>query len=582
MSQATDDFRWPVFRPLQSVRLAGIGVDLAAGLTLAAIAVPEQMATARLAGLAPQVGLFAFVAATVGFAVFGANRVLSAGADSTIAPIFAGTLAGLAATGSPLYAELAAVLAVLVGVMVAVAGVVRMGWVADLLSKPVLTGFMGGIALHIVLSQAPAALGLPEESGDVYHRLGELAGAIGHTNWTAAAIAFSVLVITMGAERISPRLPGALIALAGATIAAAAFGLARHGLPVLGALPTGLPKPVWPRLHPESLLPLVGLTGVVGLVVMVQTAAVTRSFSGGDADPDVDRDYIGVGAASFLAGVFGAFPVNASPPRTAVVSEAGGKTQVGGLAAAAVVLLLAAFGGSLLADAPTAALAGVLFFVAQRIFKLRDFIHLARRAPAEFGLAGVTAVMIVLLPIQTGVAIGIFLSLVHGVFTITRARLIPFEQVTGTTVWWPTTPDRLGEATGDVLVVGFQAPLSFLNAFAFRRDVEMAIAAKGRRPKLLVLEASSIVEVDFTAAEVLSDAIRKAHAEGVAFAIARLESVRALAALERFGVIDVLGPHHLFQSVHQAITALEPAAAGAPPSADSGSKVGPGSRQPGP
>ncbi|HWF78906.1 MAG TPA: SulP family inorganic anion transporter [Caulobacteraceae bacterium] len=549
---------------MQNIRFAGIGVDLAAGLTLAAIAVPEQMATARLAGLPPQVGLFAFVAATVGFAIFGANRVLSAGADSTIAPIFAGSLGGLAAAGTPHYAELAAVLALLVGVMVAVAGMVRMGWVADLLSKPVLTGFMAGIALHIVLSQAPAALGLPEESGNVYHRLGQLAGAVAHTNGTAAAIAFGVLAITMGAERISPRVPGALIALAGATIAAVAFGLARHGLPVLGALPTGLPKPVWPRLHPESLVPLVGLTGVVGLVVMVQTAAVTRSFNAGDADPDVDRDYVGVGAASVLAGVFGAFPVNASPPRTAAVSEAGGRSQVGGLAAAAAVLLLAAFGGSLLADAPTAALAGVLFFVAQRIFKLRDFVHLARRAPAEFGLASVTAVMIVLLPIQTGVAIGIFLSLVHGVFTITRARLIPFEHVSGTTVWWPTTPDRLGEATGDVLVVGFQAPLSFLNAFTFRRDVEMAIAAKGRRPKLLVLEASSIVEVDFTAAEVLIDAIRKARSEGVEFAMARLESVRAQAALERFGVMDVLGPHHIFHSVQEAIAALDPAGAARP------------------
>ena len=580
MSQATDDFRWPVFRPLQGVGLSGLGVDLAAGLTLAAIAIPEQMATARLAGLAPQIGLFAFVAATVGFAVFGANRVLSAGADSTIAPIFAGTLAGLAATGSPLYAELAAALAVMVGVMVAAAGVARMGWVADLLSKPVLTGFLAGIALHIVLSQAPAALGLPEESGDVYHRLGQLAGAIGQINWIAAAIAFSVLALTMGAERLSPRIPGALIALAGATIATAALALARQGVPVLGALPSGLPTPVWPRLHVESLVSLVGLAGVVSLVVMVQTAAVSRSFSAGDTDPDVARDYIGVGAGSVLAGLIGAFPVDASPPRTAAVSEAGGKSQVGGLAAAAAVLLLAAFGGGLMADTPTAALAGVLFFVAQRIFKVRDFVHLARRTPAEFSLAALTGVLIVLLPIQTGVAIGIFLSLVHGVFTITRARLIPFEQVSGTTVWWPTTPDRLGAASGDVLVVGYQAPLSFLNAFAFRRDVEMAISAKGRRPRLLVLEASSIVEVDFTAAEILSDAIRQARSDGVEFAIARLESVRAQSKLERFGVMDVLGPHHLFHSVQEAIAALAPPAAQAGP--QSGRETSPGADHAGP
>jgi MFS superfamily sulfate permease-like transporter len=320
----------------------------------------------------------------------------------------------------------------------------------------------------------------------------------------------------------------------------------------------------------------VGLAGVVSLVVMVQTAAVSRSFSGGDTDPDVARDYVGVGAGSIFAGLFGAFPVDASPPRTAAVSEAGGKSQVGGLAAAAAVLLLAAFGGGLMADTPTAALAGVLLFVAQRIFKVRDFVHLARRTPAEFALASLTAVLIVLLPIQTGVAIGIFLSLVHGIYTITRAQLIPFEQVSGTTVWWPTTPDRLGAATGDVLVVGYQAPLSFLNAFAFRRDVQLAIAAKGRKPRLLVLEASSIVEVDFTAAEVLSDAIRTARAKGVDFAIARLESVRAESKLRRFGVMDVLGPNHVFHSVQEAIAALAPSSPAASPK--SGPEPGPESR----
>ncbi len=563
MVQSTDEKRWPIFRPLQGATLSGVGVDLAAGLTLAAIAIPEQMATARLGGLAPQVGLFAFVAATVGFIAFGANRVLSAGADSTIAPIFAGSLAGLAAVGSPLYGELAAVLALMVGVLVAIAGLVRLGWIADLLSRPVLTGFLAGIAVHIVLSQAPAALGLPEESGPSYQRLAELAGAAHAINWTAAVIALGVFAVTFAAEKLSPRIPGALIGLAGATLAAAALGLGRQGVPLLGALPTGLPSPTMPRLHPESLVPLVGLAGVVALVVMVQTAATTRSFSAGVSDPDVDRDYLGVGVGGLIAGIFGTFPVNASPPRTAAVSEAGGRSQIGGLAAAATVLLLAAFGGRLLADTPTAALAGVLFFVAQRIFHAGDFMHLARRAPAELALAVLTTLLIVLLPIQTGVAIGIFFSLGHGVFTITRTRLIPFERVPGTTVWWPATHDGRGETESQVMVAAFQAPLSFLNAYTFRRDIERALADRGAA-RLLVLEASSIVEIDFTASEILIEVIRVAHAAGVDFAIARLESVRAAAALKRFRVLDVLGPGRMFQSVDQAIRALAPASAPGP------------------
>lgn len=215
-----------------------------------------------------------------------------------------------------------------------------------------------------------------------------------------------------------------------------------------------------------------------------------------------------------------------------------------------------------MAQTPTAALAGVLFFVAQRIFHAGDFVRLARRTPAEFALAALTTLLIVLLPIQTGVAIGIFLSLGHGVFMITRARLIPFERVAGTTVWWPASPDGRGETLPSVLVVGFQAPLSFLNAYSFLRDFDQALASKGAA-RLMVLEASNVVEIDFTAAEILSLAIRNAHDDGVDFAIARLVSVRAQAALARFGVLEALGPGHLFQSVDEAIRVLGPGSAAA-------------------
>ncbi len=530
--------------------------DVLAGLTLAAIAIPEQMATARLGGFPPQIGLFAFVVAALGFAAFGANRQLSAGADSTITPIFAGSLALMAAIGSPQYAELAAVLALMVGGMLVVAGVLKLGWIADLLSKPVLTGFLAGIALHIVLSQAPSVLGLPEGSGDVYHRLAALGAALGGTNLASVAIGLGVFAVIFGAEKVSARIPGALIALVGATVLTGALGLERHGVRVLGQVHGGFPHPSLPRLGFENALPLVGLAFIVSLVVMVQTAATTRSFSGNDGDPDVDRDYVGVGVASLLAGLFGAFPVNASPPRTAIVAETGGRSQYAGLLAALAVLLLAAFGADLLATAPIAALGGVLLFVAQRIFHLKDFADVLRRTPAEFALALLTTVAIVALPIQTGVAIGIFLSLAHGVFTITRARPIPFERVPDTTVWWPASTTTKGETEPGVLVIGFQAPLSFVNANDFHRGMLEAIAGGQDSVRLIVLEASSIVEIDFTASGVLNDVIAKACGAGMDFAVARLESVRAQAAFDRFGVTERLGQTHVFQSVEAAIRTL--------------------------
>ena len=550
----------PVGRARRGAGAASLGADLIAGLTLAAIAIPEQMATARLAGFAPQVGLIAFVAGSVGFAVFGANRMLSAGADSTIAPIFAGSLSAIAMAGQHAYAEQAAALALMVGAMVALAGISKLGWIADLLSRPITIGFLAGIALHIVLAQAPTALGLPEESGDVYRRVPALLGALGRTNWIAAAIALGVFAVTLGAERLSPRIPGALIALVVATVATATLGLARRGVAVLGALPSALSPPAIPHPPLESVLPLVGLAFVVSSVVMMQTAATTRSFSE-DGAPDVNRDFIGVGAGSALAALFLAFPVNASPPRTAAFAAAGGRSKLGGVAAALAVLALATFGGGLMAQAPTAALAGVLFFVAHRILHWDELATLQRRAKAEFALALITTALIVLLPIQTGVAVGVFFSLAHGVLGITRTRLISFERAPGTTVWWPVGPNTHGEQRPDVVVAGFQAPLSFLNADQFKRDAAALIERRGDKVRLFVLEASGIVEIDFTASTILAGAIKDARAAGLDFAVARLESVRAREAFERLGLIEVIGPDHVFRSVAEAIETL----AGPPP-----------------
>ncbi|MDR3511540.1 MAG: SulP family inorganic anion transporter [Caulobacteraceae bacterium] len=546
---------WPIFRPLSGLSAASLGHDVLAGLTLAAIAVPEQMATARLGGFAPEFGFFAFVAAAVGFAVFGASRRLSAGADSTITPIFAGSLALMTAAGSPEYAELAAVLALMVGLLLALAGLFKLGWIADLLSTPVVTGFLAGIAVHIALSQAPAVLGLPEGSGDVYHRLAAIARQAGGINPGALAIGAGVFAVVLGAEKLNPRIPGALIALAGATVATIAFNLDRRGVAVLGATPGGLPHLALPRLALENAIPLVGLAFVIALVVMVQTAATTRAFSDGE-EPDVDRDYVGLGLANALAGLFGSFPVNASPPRTAIVAQAGGRSQYASLLAALAVLLLAAFGTGLLSRVPTAALAGVLLFVAQRIFHARTFADILRRTRGEFALALMTTVLIFALPIQTGVAIGIFLSLAHGVFTITRVRPIPFERVPETTVWWPASSGGRGEQEPGVLVMGFQAPLSFLNANDFRKGMLAAIEGARGAARLVVLEASSVVEIDFTASGVLNAVVTAARDAGMDFAVARLESVRAQAAFDRFGLTDRLGRDHLFRSVEEAIRVL--------------------------
>src|SRR6202035_451798 len=226
---------WPLFRSLRGLTAADLNHDLVAGLTLAAIAIPEQMATARLGGFAPQIGFYAFMAGTLAFAAFGSSRLLSVGADSTITPIFAGSLALLAASGSPDYAGLAAALALLVGAILIAGGIIRLGWIADLLSKPVITVFLAGISIHIILSQLPTVLGVPNIGGTVYERMAALATHLHETKPLSLALGLGVAAVTLVCEKWNPRVPGGLIGLVAATTAVAAFGLEKkYGISVLG------------------------------------------------------------------------------------------------------------------------------------------------------------------------------------------------------------------------------------------------------------------------------------------------------------------------------------------------------------
>src|SRR6202166_4327628 len=528
---------WPIFASLQSYSLQFLARDLFAGLTLAAIAIPEQMATARLGGFAPQLGFFAFLAGSLAFAMFGSNRFLSCGADSTITPIFAGGLAALAASGDPQYLVLAASLALMVGLLLVFAGIFRLGWIADLLSIPVTTGFLAGISVHILVSQLPGILGVQAPGGAMLHRMASLAMHLNETNPFTLLIGVGVLAIIALSERVNARIPGALIGLALASAAVMLLGLESRDVRVLGAVSAVPPALALPDISAGRLPGLISLSLIIAIVVMVQTAATTRSFpSSPDEPPDVDRDFVGVGVGNILSGLIGAFPVNASPPRTAVVSETGGRSQLAGLAAAAIVIALLAFGAALLGRIPNAALGGVLIFVALRIVRVNQIVSIYRQSLGEFFLIAVTAAAIIVLPIEQGVGLGIALSLLHGIWSTTRARLVVFERVPGTSIWWPSSPHLPGEQEPGIIVAGFQAPLSFLNAYHFRRDVLDALQSQAQAARLLVLEATGIVEIDYTAAQILRDVIRKCHADGIDFAIARLEPIRPQEAMGRFGV----------------------------------------------
>jgi SulP family sulfate permease len=445
----------------------------------------------------------------------------------------------------------------MVGVVLVAGGIFRLGWIADLLSIPVTIGFLAGISAHILISQLPGVLGLPSPEGPMLQRVAILAGHVNEANPITLVIGLGVLAVIAVSERINARIPGALIGLILATAAVVLIGLESRGVTVLGAVFGALPTLAIPDIPAGQLASLVPLSLIIATVVMVQTAATTRSFpSDPNEPPDVDRDFVGVGAGSILSGLIGAFPVNASPPRTAIVSETGGRSQLTGLVAAVIVLALLAFGATLLRHVPHAALGGVLLFVALRIIRFRQIVAIYRQSFGEFLLIVSTTAAIIVLPIEQGVAIGIALSLLNGIWITTRARVLVFERVPGTSTWWPPSPHIPGEKEPNVIVAGFQAPLSFLNAYRFRRDILDALQSSTQKARLIVLEATGILEIDFTAAQVLSDLIRRCHADGVAFAITRLESIRAQDAVARFGIDQLLGPGRMFRSVEEAIGAF--------------------------
>jgi len=547
--------RW-LFASLRNYRPAWLLTDAFAALTLAAIAVPEQLATARLVGMPPMTGLLAFGAGTFAFAVFGANRFMSVGADSTIAPIMASALAVTAAAGTAHYAGMTAALAVLVGVVLVLAGLVRAGWIADLLSIPVTTGFLAGISVHIIVGQLPDLFGLPAAAGDVVGRFTTVLRELPHANPYPTLIGAGVLAVALIAERINKQIPGAFVAFIASGLAVWGFGLQKRGTAVLGALPIE-------QLHLARDLPswheftqLLPVSLIVALVCMMQTAAVACSFpNDSEGQENVSRDFAAVGVGSILAALIGTFAVDSSPPRTAIVQQSGGRSQLAGLLAVVIVAAIALVAAGAFAVLPVSALSGVLVFIGMRIFRVSTMREIYRRGGYEFLLVAASAALVVFLPIQTGVTMSILLSLVHGIYIVARPDCAVLSRVRGTTVWWQEPAGEAGEKVPGVLVFAPGAPINFTNAGYVRRQLIDTIAAMAVSCRLVVIEGHGVIDIDFTGSQMLQQAIAELRQRNIDVVLARLESERAQRAVARTGLIAVLGSGKIFRSVEDAIRA---------------------------
>lgn len=547
-------YRW-AFAGLRGFRPSWLPHDVAAGILLTAIAVPEQIATARLAGMPPETGLIAFVAATVAFAAVGANRFLSIGADSTIAPIMAGSLAALAIVGSQDYQVLAAALAVMVGIILLLAALFRAGWIADLLSIPVTTGFLAGIAVHIALGELPLLLGVAGQGAAAPHSLAATLHQLSVINPYSVALGLGSCAATLLTERLAPRLPGALLAVLLSAASVYLFHLQALGVGMMETLPGLMLKtPSFAGLSAANLLRILPLALIIAVICMMQTATVLRSFTQ-EQDPlsSVTPNFAGVGLGSVLAGLAGAFPVNASPPRTAAIVAGGGRSQAASLISAALVLILLFAGGALFRLVPQSTLAGILIAIAIRLFRMRQIVAIARQGGAEIYLVGFSAVLVILLPIEIGMLASIALSLLQSIYGVARPRSVQLAHLPGTTVWWPPSPGEQAETVPGILVFAIGAPVNFTNALYICRQLDAMVVQAPQPLRLVVLEASGVVEIDYTGAQILATTVQSLQRRGITVTLARLAAGKARDAAQRTGLIGRIGAANVFHTVDDAV-----------------------------
>ena len=531
--------------------------DLVAGVVLTTLLVPQGMAYAELAGLPAITGLYTTILCLVGYALFGPSRILVLGPDSSLGPMIAATLLPiLGSDGSPERAiALASMLALIVGAIMIAAGIAKLGFVADLLSKPIRIGYMNGLALTILIGQLPKLFGFSVDANGLIDEARAFVHGLVANESVAAAVAiggFSLaLILVLG--RWLPKVPGVLVAVVGAIAASSIFNLADHGVSLVGELPRGLPPLTFP--NPVSDLPLL-VAGALGiaLVALTDTISTASAFAARTGqEVNGNGEMIGIGAANVAAGLFQGFPVSTSGSRTAVAERAGAKTQVTGLVGAALIVLMLVVVPGLLKNLPNPTLAAVVIAASLSLADIPGTIRLWRQRRTEFALSIAAFLGVALLGVLEGIAIAVGLSILN----VFRRAWRPYQTTLGRIPGVAGQHDRRmnpdSEQLPGLVLFRFDAPLFFANARTFRDQVRR-LAARDPRPQWIVIAAEPLTDVDTTAADMLADLDKELNAAGTSLVFAELKSpVRA--KLERYELIGPLNPDHFFPTLDDAIDA---------------------------
>ena len=553
-------FSWiPGLQAVRSYQRKWLAKDVVAGIVLTTLLVPQGMAYAELAGLPPITGLYTSILCLAGYAVFGPSRILVLGPDSSLGPMIAATILPLmAADGDAKRAvALASLLAIMVAAIMIVAAVAKLGFIADLISKPTMIGYMNGLALTILIGQLPKLFGFKiEADGLIGEAVGFIKGlAHGEAVAAAAVVGITGIVLILVLQRWLPKVPAVLIMVVAAIASTTVFSLGEHGVDLVGVLPKGFPPLTIPDVKLSDLGPLfAGALGiaVVSLADTISTASAFAARTGQEVRGN--GEMIGIGAANLAAGLFQGFPVSTSGSRTAVAERSGAKTQLTGVTGAVLIVLMIVLIPGLFKNLPQPALAAVVITASLSLADIPGTARLWRQRKAEFLLSIAAFLGVALLGVLPGIAIAVGLSILNVFRRAWRPYDTELGRVEGLEGYHDIHSYPDARHLPGLVIYRFDAPLFFANAKTFRDEVRR-LAKSEPKPAWIVIAAEPVTDVDTTASDVLEELDAALNADGISLVFAELKDpVRR--KIERYGLTRTIDPRHFFPTIESAVAAF--------------------------
>jgi sulfate permease, SulP family len=515
----------PVAKELPEYRAPTARRDALAGVTVAALAIPSAMAYAELAGLPAVAGLYALLLPTLAYVFLGSSRQLIVGPDGSLSALVAGAVLALATPGSPEAIELAGALALLVAACFLIARLLRLGWLADYLSRPVLVGYIHGVAVVLIVGQLGKLTGIDIDAADPVPQLVEMGRNIGEVSAATLAVGAAALLVLILARYVMPRLPAALIVVVGAIVASKVLGLEAHGVAVVGDLPSGLPRLSVPSPPWEQVVELAPAAAGLFLVSFADEVLTARSFAGRHGQHiRVDQELLAMGAANAAAGISQGFPVGASGSRTAVNDGMGARSQIAGLLAAGAILLVLLFLTGPIAYLPNAVLGAVIITAAIGLIEPAVWRELARTDRVELAIAAVTAVGVILTGVLEAIIFAVGLSMVDVVRRSARPHDAVLGWVDSLGRWADVARHEDAKVTPGVVVYRLDDRLFFANASYVKGRVQEALRGAATVTTALVLDAEAMTHIDSAGLQALEDLAGTLESDGIALHIARARS----------------------------------------------------------